>query len=774
MSQTDLAYKAAQEQIAKAKAAGDFAVSLVGEEFEALDRLPPELATLTRLQDLTLQGTQVSDLAPLAGLTGLQVLDLDDTEVRDLAPLAGLTSLYELNLSYTQIYDLAPLESLTGLYELNLAGTKVSDLAPLAHLTSLQALTLYNTQVSDLAPLQALTSLEELDLDGTQVSDLAPLASLTGLRVLSLDATPVSDLAPLQALTSLRELYLDDTEVSDLTPLQALMGLRTLNLKRTPINDLTPLHVLTNLETLSLEGTSISELTPLHALASLYELNLDNTQVSDLAPLRAATSLHFLTLDGTRVSDLAPLRARSFLRRLHLDGTQVIDLKPLEGLTRLLDLRLRRTQVSDLAPLRASTSLQMLSLDDSKVNDLAPLAGLSDLHELTFSGTQVSDLAPLQALQSLEKLSLDGTQVTDLRPIALLSQLNSSQIHGGLDCHDTPATKHDARLAALAQMLDRQERTGKILDYLLSLPPWPDAYLPDTAPTDGKLGSNEDMPAAPEQDPGLPLVWGRHGFAFFANSVSSDPVTEAALDDLRDLLGNLRRKGNQHDDLYRIAGELQDRSAGDISDLNMVKLHLSYQKLRRLHNGRASRENKFDDETVSSMEAVFNVLPGVTLADEGVRVLIERQEAERAAGLSPTQDAAATKVLQDVQDPEAPFAPEVKETAAEVSKPKIEDRLSGTRGILSRNVVVSVVRFIGNLTVAGVISGPVGNFVYAHGDDLLAYAVTMGDDAFIWAQSVMAKFRAEYEIITGITREVMGGSTYRNPSAPSGVENSKK
>ena len=78
-------------------------------------------------------------------------------------------------------------------------------------------------------------------------------------------------------------------------------------------------------------------------------------------------------------------------------------------------------------------------------------------------------------------------------------------------------------------MLDRQERTGKILDYLLSLPPWPDAYLPDTAPTDGKLGSNEDMPAAPEQDPGLPLVWGRHGFAFFANSVSRDPVTEAAL-----------------------------------------------------------------------------------------------------------------------------------------------------------------------------------------------------------------------------------------------------
>jgi hypothetical protein len=264
----------------------------------------------------------------------------------------------------------------------------------------------------------------------------------------------------------------------------------------------------------------------------------------------------------------------------------------------------------------------------------------------------------------------------------------------------------------------------------------------------------------------LPLIWGENGFDFFANSINTDPVTEAALSDLRDLLDALRRKGNQHDDLYRIAAELQERSAGAISDLNMVKLHLSYQKLRRLHQGRTEREISFDDETVSTMEAVFDVLPGVTLADNGVKVLIARQEAERASGLSAAQDEAAEKVLQDVQATHAPFSPAVKDIAAELLRPGVEDRLAGTRQLLSHNVVVYALTFVTLEAVGGAIGGPVGNFLYENGGHLLAYAATMGDDALFWAQSVMAKFRVEYEIVMGITREMVGVNGPRKPPAP--------
>jgi Leucine-rich repeat (LRR) protein len=45
------------------------------------------------LQILSLAGTQVSDLKPLAGLTALQSLSLIATQVSDLAPLAKLPKL---------------------------------------------------------------------------------------------------------------------------------------------------------------------------------------------------------------------------------------------------------------------------------------------------------------------------------------------------------------------------------------------------------------------------------------------------------------------------------------------------------------------------------------------------------------------------------------------------------------------------------------------------------------------------------------------------------
>jgi internalin A len=305
------------------------------------------------------------------------------------------------------------------------------------------------------------------------------------------------------------------------------------------------------------------------------------------------------------------------------------------------------------------------------------------------------------------------------------------------------------------------------LAYLRSLPPWPEPYTPAATPDGSPPQPIGAIPVAPEQDAALPLVWGEGGFAFLAASIDSDPVTEAALADLRGLLDDLRRKGNRHDDLYRLAGELQERSAGAVRDLNMVKLHLSYQKLRRVHARRGTREDGFDDETVTTMEAIFEVLPGVTLADDGVRVLTERQDAERARRVPAAEAEAAGRVLTDVQADDAPFAPEVKDVAREILRPGMDDRLAATKGILSRNTVLVVLTFVSTKGVDWAVGGPVGNFVYDHGTDLLAYAATMGDDALIWAQSVLSKFRVEYELAMAAAREVSRMAP-RPPKGPEG------
>ena len=76
---------------------------------------------------LSLDGTQVTDLAPLKGLTALQTLFLNGTQVTDLAPLKGLTALQRLDLDGTQVTDLAPLKGLTALKSLYLQGTPVTE-----------------------------------------------------------------------------------------------------------------------------------------------------------------------------------------------------------------------------------------------------------------------------------------------------------------------------------------------------------------------------------------------------------------------------------------------------------------------------------------------------------------------------------------------------------------------------------------------------------------------------------------------------------------------
>lgn len=67
-------------------------------KLKTLDRLPPEIAGVTALKQLNLNGTQVSDLSPLADLTALKRLSLRESQVADLSPLIGLATLNLLTL----------------------------------------------------------------------------------------------------------------------------------------------------------------------------------------------------------------------------------------------------------------------------------------------------------------------------------------------------------------------------------------------------------------------------------------------------------------------------------------------------------------------------------------------------------------------------------------------------------------------------------------------------------------------------------------------------
>ena len=174
----------------------DVFMALLGEDREwnakVLDVIGEQLRML-ELRSLSLLGTTISDLTPLANLTGLQHLDLDRTSIKDLTPLSNLAALESLDLNWTSVSDVTPLANLTGLRRLILDGTPVSDLTPLSNLTALESLSLGWRPASDVTPLANLTGLQHLDLSITSVSDLSPLSNLTGLQSLDLTGTEISE-----------------------------------------------------------------------------------------------------------------------------------------------------------------------------------------------------------------------------------------------------------------------------------------------------------------------------------------------------------------------------------------------------------------------------------------------------------------------------------------------------------------------------------------------------------------------------------------------------
>ena len=139
-----------------------------------------------------------------------------------------------LDLDGTDLTDLAPLQDLTALQRLQLHNTSVTDLTPLRGLTNLRRLTLINTRVSKIYALHGLTEMRELYLNGTQVGDIAPLDDMRAHEYLELSHTPVEDLRPLQgASTALQWLNIAGTQVIDISPLQKMTALQELHLPDT-------------------------------------------------------------------------------------------------------------------------------------------------------------------------------------------------------------------------------------------------------------------------------------------------------------------------------------------------------------------------------------------------------------------------------------------------------------------------------------------------------------------------------------------------------------
>lgn len=146
-------------------------------------------------------------------------VDLEGTSVSDIAPLKGL-SLEKLRLNFTNVTDISPVDGMP-LTQLNLQGTQVKDIGPVKSLKKLKTLWLNDTPVTDLSPLKGMT-LVSLDISGTPVTDLSPIAGMTSLLRLNLAHSKVQDLTPLRGLSLKRVIITPDKSMKGLAILRTM------------------------------------------------------------------------------------------------------------------------------------------------------------------------------------------------------------------------------------------------------------------------------------------------------------------------------------------------------------------------------------------------------------------------------------------------------------------------------------------------------------------------------------------------------------------------
>jgi internalin A len=278
------------------------------------------MATLVELD------ASYEDIAHLQGIQhAINLTDLDLggnplTNDSDLQLLAQLTRLERLTLSGTDLTILPDLSALSMLESLYLAGVPITSLSPLSGVTSLKRLQFANCDVSDLAPLADLANLEYLSFQNTEVANLGPLAGLDNLRNLSVMHSPVADVSSVVGLPNLEALSVAYAEISDLSQFSSATQLTDLGLGGNGLDDISDLSGLTGLSYLGLESNSITDLSPLAGMTQMTHLQLSGNQVSDLSPLSGLADLEYFMAFNNLISDITVLLGKTELIAISLSN----------------------------------------------------------------------------------------------------------------------------------------------------------------------------------------------------------------------------------------------------------------------------------------------------------------------------------------------------------------------------------------------------------------------------------------------------------------------
>ena len=290
-----------------------------------------DLIYLTYLENLTVNGRNMSNLQDFAGLNHLKKLDLSGCRfpADGLKTIASLPHLKELNLSNCSLSTLSGLENAESLEILDISNNTIRNLEPLSNMSALSELYLQHNAVANLTVVGGLPELTVLDVSYNALTSIAPLTGNVRLTKLNAANNQIGDVSAAASLPMLAELNLDYNSLTDISGLSGCASLKTLTVSNNQLSSIDALSGMSTLERLDFSYNSVSSLPDFGANSAMQVIDGSYNALESIDSIAKMADISYIYMDYNKLTSVDALADCFHLVQVNVYGNEIPDVSAL-------------------------------------------------------------------------------------------------------------------------------------------------------------------------------------------------------------------------------------------------------------------------------------------------------------------------------------------------------------------------------------------------------------------------------------------------------------
>ena len=290
-----------------------------------------DLIYLTYLENLTVNGRNMSNLQDFAGLNHLKKLDLSGCRfpADSLKTIASLPHLKELNLSNCSLSTLSGLENAESMEILDISNNTIRNLEPLSNMSALSELYLQHNAVANLTVVGGLPELTVLDVSYNALTSIAPLTGNVRLTKLNAANNQIGDVSAAASLPMLAELNLDYNGLTDISGLSGCASLKTLTVSNNQLSSIDALSGMNTLERLDFSYNSVSSLPDFGTNSAMQVIDGSYNALESIDSIAKMADISYVYMDYNKLTSVDALADCFHLVQVNVYGNEIPDVTAL-------------------------------------------------------------------------------------------------------------------------------------------------------------------------------------------------------------------------------------------------------------------------------------------------------------------------------------------------------------------------------------------------------------------------------------------------------------